>query len=76
MARMLNLADVFELIIDGFNDGALAQEQLVREGEQPVAHVFAQLGDQRKTLGDEELLGQRLGEIALIAKEFAEETLD
>ncbi len=29
MARMLNLRDVFELIGDGFDDGAFAQEQFV-----------------------------------------------
>jgi hypothetical protein len=29
MARMLDLADVLQLIIDRFNDGPLAQEQFV-----------------------------------------------
>jgi len=33
MARMLDLADVFELIIDGLDDGSLAQEEFVRQGE-------------------------------------------
>jgi len=29
MARMLDLTDVLELVIDGFDDGPLAQEQFV-----------------------------------------------
>jgi hypothetical protein len=74
MARMLDLADVFELIGDGFDDGAFAQEELVRPVKQPVVHLFAQLGDELKPLGDQQLLGQRLREIAFVAKELAYET--
>jgi hypothetical protein len=41
MARMLDLADVFELIIDGLDDGSFAQEEFVRPLEQAVVHLFA-----------------------------------
>ena len=60
MARMLNLTDVFELIGDGFNTGAFAQREFVGTVEQAVVHVFAQLGDQLKSLGDQQLLRQWL----------------
>jgi hypothetical protein len=36
-------------------------------------HFFAQLGDELKPMGNEQLLSQRLGEIAFIAEEFAYE---
>ncbi len=49
MARMLDLTDVFELIIDGLNNGLLAQEQLVGEREQAIVHLFTELGDQLKS---------------------------
>ncbi len=38
-------------------------------------HLFAQLGDELEPLGDQQLLGQRLGQIAFVAKEFAHQTL-
>ena len=74
VARMFNLADVFELIIDGLNDGSLAQEEFVRQVEQAIAHALAKFGDELKPLGDQQLLSQRLGEIAFVPKEFAEES--
>ena len=54
-----SLSDVFELIVDG----PLAQQELIREGEQPIVHLFTQLGDEAKSLGDRDLLRQRLREI-------------
>ena len=51
-----SLSDVFELIVDGFDDGALAQQELIREQKQPIVHLLAQLGDQAKPLGHQELL--------------------
>ena len=62
MARMLNLEDIFELIIDGLNDDSLAQEEFVRQVEQSIAHPLAEFGDEVKPLGNQELLCQRLGE--------------
>jgi hypothetical protein len=73
MAGMLDLADVFELVDDGLDDGALAQEQLVREGEQALVHVRVQLGDQAQAQGDEKVSGQGLRDAALVSKELAEQ---
>ena len=50
MARVLDLTDVFELIVDGLDEGALAQEQLVREQQQAIVHLLAQLADQAQSL--------------------------
>ena len=66
-----SLTDVFELSGDGFDDGAFAQEEHVRPVKQPVMHLFAQFGDELKPVGDQQLLGQRLREIAFGAKELA-----
>ena len=57
MARMLNLADVFELIGNSLDDGAFAQQEFVGPIEQSVVHLLAQLGDKLQSLGDQQLLG-------------------
>ena len=36
MAGMFDLTDVFELIVDGLDDGAYAEKELVRPLEQAV----------------------------------------
>ena len=74
MAGMLNLTDVFELIVDALDDRPFAQEELVREGHHDVAHVFAQFGDELGTLSEQELLGEGVGDIAFVTKELAEKT--
>jgi hypothetical protein len=74
MARMLDLRDVFELISDGLDDGAFAEQELVGPVEQPIVHLFAQFGDELKPLGHQQLLGEWLREIAFIAKELAHQT--
>ena len=42
-------------------------------GEELVAHVLAQFGDEPQPLGEEEALGERRGDVALVAKEAAKE---
>jgi hypothetical protein len=74
MARMLDLRDVFELISDGLDGGAFAEQELVGPVEQPIVHLFAQFGDELKPLGHQQLLGEWLREIAFIAKELAHQT--
>src|SRR5260221_9495905 len=76
MAGMLDLADVLELVVDRLDDRALAQEQLVRESHQAVAHVLAPAGDKLDRMLDAELLGHRLRDVALVAEELATEALD
>lgn len=70
-----SLRDVFELIRDGPGDGALAQKEPVGPIKQAVVHLFTQLGDELEPVGDQPLLGQWLGEIAFVAKEFAHQVL-
>ena len=73
MTGVLDLADVLELVVDTLDDRPLTQQQLVSEGQDPLAHVLTQLGDQHEALGREQLLGERLGDIAAIPKQLAEE---
>ena len=72
MARMFNLRDVFELIGDGLDDGTFAQQEPVGPVEQTVVHLFAQFGDELEPLGDQQLLGEWLREIAFVPKELAD----
>jgi hypothetical protein len=75
-ARVLDLADVLVLIDDGLNERALAQEQVVRERDEDVAHVLAQLGDESQLRLKEEALSERGGDGALVAKEASKELVD
>ena len=68
-----SLRDVFELIGDGLDDGTFAQEQFVGPVEQTIVHLFAQLGDQVQSLRDQQVLSQRLREVACIAEKLAYE---
>jgi len=76
VTRVLDLADILELIDDGLDEGALAQEQLVGVGQDDVAPVLAQLGDEPEALREEELLSEGRGDVALVRKEFAKEPMD
>ena len=69
VAGMLDLTDVFELVVDALDQGAFAEQQLVGGLQDLLTHVLAPLGDEDETLLDEKLLGQRLGDIAAVAKE-------
>ena len=71
MTRVFNLADILELINDRLDDRALAQEQLVAEREQTRVHILAQFGDEMQPLGDEQVLGELLRDVAPITKELA-----
>ena len=71
MTRMLTLADVLELIIDGLDDGSFPQQHFVGQGEESILHFFAEFGDELDALCDQKLLGKRLGEIAFVAEEVS-----
>jgi hypothetical protein len=45
---MLNLGNVFELVVDGFNEVAFTQEKLILEFHQAVFHVFTDAGNEFK----------------------------
>src|SRR5579859_5028 len=76
MARVLDLADVLELVHDGLDECAFAQEQPVADVHQPVVHVLAQLGDEVEALRHQEVCGQVLRDVAPIAEELAEQSPD
>jgi hypothetical protein len=71
-----DLTDILELIDDGLDEGAFAQEQLVGEGHEDVVHVIAQFGDQQEALLEEETLGEGLRDVAFVAKDLAKEPMD
>src|SRR5215472_15388869 len=70
---MLDLADVLELVHDRLNERPLAEQEPIGEREELLPHVLAQLGDEAQSLIEEEVLGQRRGNVALVAKELAKE---
>jgi len=76
MARVLDLADVLELIEDRLDERPLAEEEAIGEGQQEVAHVLAQFGDEAQPLLQEELLSERGGDVALVAEEAPKEPVD
>lgn len=57
MTRVLDLADVLELIIDTLDNCPFAQQQLVGEMQEDVAHIPSQFGDELSTVGDQQVLG-------------------
>ena len=69
--------DVLELIHDRLDERALAQQELVGERhEEIVAHIIAQFGNKAQPMGEEELLGKRRGDGALITEELAKEPMN
>jgi hypothetical protein len=73
---VLDLTDVFELVVDALDDGPFAQEQSVGGLQDLRPHILAAFGDEDEALGDQEVLGERLGDIAAVAEELAEEATD
>src|SRR5690348_1162228 len=72
VTRVLDLRDVFELINDRLDERPLAQQQPVGELKELVVHVLAQFGDETQSVGEQETLGERRGDVALVAKEAPE----
>lgn len=46
MTGMLDWGDVLEFVVDGLNEGALAQENFVGHAQEDVLHGVLNLGDQ------------------------------
>lgn len=69
-------ADVLELVVDALDDRSLAQQQRLGEGEQAVAQVLAQLGDEANATLNQELFGEQLGDVAAVAEKAAEDAPD
>jgi hypothetical protein len=75
VTSMLNPRNIFELVIDGLDNGAFAHEDFVFEQHETVPHIFAKFGDELKGVLVEKLQEECLGQIAFIAKQLAEEGL-
>jgi hypothetical protein len=69
MPGVLNLTDVFQLIVDSLDERALPQESFVPEADQTILHVLADFGQYFEPLAQEEVM-KSLGNIALVAKEL------
>jgi hypothetical protein len=65
LATMFNLGDILQLVMDGFDQHSLAQEQLIVESDQAWLHVLADGGEQIQPLL-QEARHQGWGEIAFI----------
>lgn len=46
MASVLDLGDIFQLVIDGLQDRTVAQQQLVGQVHQPVLHIGFKMGNE------------------------------
>lgn len=66
---MVNLLDVFELVIDSCNNGAFAKPKFVEEWDEAVGHMLAKGGHKLYTLL-EKGVKKRSEKIALVTKEF------
>src|SRR5262245_254532 len=75
VTRVLDLADVLELVEDGLDERTFAQQEPVGEVEELIAHVLAQFGDEPQPVAQEQSLSQRSRDIARVAKETSEEAL-
>lgn len=52
---MLDLRDVLQLVDDGFDNSALAEDQTVIEGHQSLFHVALEFGNELNACGLEQL---------------------
>ena len=69
---MLNLADVFEFIVDRLYDRAFPEHDLVVQAHQRVLHVLLYFCYQMYVI-HEEFLKEFLTDISPVSEEFAEE---
>ncbi len=76
MARVLDLRDVLELVVNDFQNGTLTQQQLVGKQQQAVLHIGFELGDELEMVVVEQLLKQRLRQRAFVAKQLAPQIFD
>lgn len=53
MTGVGNLGDVLQLVVDGLDNGPLAQQELVHQGLETRLHVLAQGGNQLETTRDQ-----------------------
>ena len=71
MPRMLDLTNIFERIVDCFNQRPLSQQDFILPFHQAAFHVFTQMGDEFNSFA-QQFFKQRLADITLVAKELSE----
>ena len=76
MARVFDLRDVLELVDDRLDNGSLPQKELIGHQHQAVLHVGSQLGDELDIEGSQQIVVQRLREIAFVSEDLAEQLCD
>jgi hypothetical protein len=75
MARIFDLRDILELVVNRLNNRALTRQELVMEAHQFIFHISTSFGKKLNAQLFLELGCQLLRNIALIAKDFAKQTL-
>ena len=73
MLGVLDLLEVFELIVESLDEGTRAQQELIDHGHQLVAHVPGNFGDQLQAPIPEDA-EPALGNVAAISDELAGQT--
>src|SRR5262252_6286241 len=66
---MLNLADLFHLLVHSLDQRTLPQEQCVPQTHHTMLHVLADFGEACQPLAEQEVM-QGLGEVAAVPKEL------
>src|SRR5262245_3088050 len=72
MPRMFQLANVFELVVDGLNQSALAEQNFIQEREQAGLHLFFEFGDEWDSLIPK-LSDEGLGDVAALPHQLAKQ---
>jgi hypothetical protein len=70
MPGVLNLTDIFQLVIDRFDQCPLAEQEFVPQLHEPIFHVPADFRQQLKPLPPQRVV-QRLGDIPPLSTALA-----
>ena len=74
MPRVLDLADVLQLVVEGLDEHPLSKYQFVPEAHQTIFPVFAYVGEECEPLRPEDIM-QHVGNRAPIPEGLAKEPL-
>ena len=69
MTCVLDLADVLELVVDGFDQRSFAQQEFIDHRHQLVLHILFELGDQLQAA-----LIKLLGKLSATVHDFLEQS--
>ncbi|GIV65453.1 MAG: hypothetical protein KatS3mg046_713 [Bellilinea sp.] len=74
VARMLNLRNVLKLVNNRFHNRPFSEQDFIHQRHERIFHVGAKRGDPFDAESAEELVMERFGEIAFVAKQFTKES--